>query len=422
MINLAIKNIKEKKLQVLLAVTSIAISTASLTIFLSLSQGIKQSSFQELEKKSPLTQITIRPNLEKAGIISFLTQSQIGKLNKSTVDEISKIKGIKEVYPETQFNHFASLEADLLGTSLLTDTMIFGLPYNFIKDDIDTRVTWDNSKEPYPAIIPRKILELYNLGVALPQGLPVISEQNLTGKELTIYPNYSTLFPSMNSQDQKISVKIIGFSDKINLIGITLPSDIVEQLNKKYADASTSSFIEIFAETSGADITRESAAEIEKLGLKTQYFQKNLQEVEEKLKYLSISLWMISLIIFATSAIAISGTFLAKISEMTKEIGLFRALGATKNQIKLLILYEAGIVGILGSVTGIIIGLVGTLMLDNIELSKLDASIFLPKTLFLITPETILITSSFGILLSILSAYIPAQKAANIDPIRALTK
>ncbi len=417
---LALQNIKEKKLRTFLASLSIAIGTASLILFLGLSSGIKHASFEELERKNPLTQIIVRPNIEDAGLISFISKSEEGDLTPKTLETISKLKGVKMVHPEIQFNNFASLEASLLGFSLVTDSMIFGVPMEFIEDEIKSPELWNTNEEPYPALIPRKLLDLYNMAVAYPQGLPTISEESLFGKELTLYPNYSTFFPGMNDKKNSIKLEVIGFSDKINLLGATLPFHIVEDLNKTYASTETNKYLELFVITQEAALTSQVAQEIEKLGFNTQYFQKNIQEVEAKFQYLSISLGIISLIIIITAAIAIISTFLATIAERTKEIGLFRALGATKSHIKKLILLEAGIIGLLGSLAGAIIGILSSVLVDQIGLKQLEKAAFTPATLFSITPHLILTTLIFGTLLSIISAYFPAQKASKINPIKAL--
>lgn len=419
-LTLALKNLKQKKFRSFLAILSIVIGTASIILFLGLSSGIENASFEELEKQNPLTQITVRPNLEKTSLLSFIGSSEKGALTEETIQMISKIDGVETIHPEIQFNNFASLEASLLGFSLITDTMIFGVPLGFIENDISSPELWEQTSEPYPALIPRKLLDLYNMAIAYPQGLPTISEESLLGKEMTLYPNYSTFFPEFSSKSNKLKIEVVGFSDKINLVGATLPYEVVESFNKKYTTTPTTKYLELFVETKDPSLTTEIAQQIEELGFNTQYFQKNAQEIEAKYKYLSISLGTISLIILLTATIAIISTFLATIAERTKEIGLFRALGAKKSYIKRLILTEAGIIGLIGSIIGIIVGILSSMIIDKIGLQQLEKTAFSADTLFMITPTLIIITIIFGTLLSLLAAYIPAQKAAKINPIKAL--
>ncbi|MFA6917844.1 MAG: FtsX-like permease family protein [Candidatus Gracilibacteria bacterium] len=430
LLKLATRNIIDKKFRSLLSIFAIVIATASLLTFLSLSNGIKTATFSELEKTSPLTQITVHPNMEKTGVISLLGQSEKGKLTKETADQLSKISGIKAIYPEIQFNNFASLEASVFGFEFVTDSMVFGVEKGFIKNVITSChsrengnlpcSTWQSEKEPYPAIIPKKLLDIYNFAIASPQGLPLLSENQLIGKELTLFPNYSTFFPSIGGQKDKISIEVVGFSDNVNLVGITVPYSLVEKLNQKYAPATNPTFIEIFVETVSADKIEEVAKQIEDLGYSTTYFQKNLKDVETKLNYLSITVGIISGIILLLAAIAIVGTFLSTIEEKKKELGLFRALGATKFHIKSLILIEAGTCGLIGSIIGTILGIIASSTLESVIVSKLATTTFQPENLLPITPELVIFTIVFGTILTILSAYLPAAKAANINPIETL--
>lgn len=422
LINFAIQTIRERKFRSLLASFSITIGTASLIVFLGLNSGIKNATFEEIEKTSPLTQITVRPNVEKSGVISFITKSEEGKIKPEDITAISQIPGVKNVYSEIQFNNFSSLEVSIFGENLITDTMIFGVPQNFIKDDLKNPDIWKKTTEPYPAIIPRKILDIYNLTIASPQNLPVLSEENLIGKNLTLYPNYSTFFPISDSKDEQVQLEVVGFSDKVNLIGATIPLNIVELLNEKYATNKANQILELYVESENASETAKIAQEIETLGFSTFYFQKNLQDIEAKFNYLRNSLGVISAIILLTSALAIISTFLATVAERTKEIGLFRALGATKAHIKKIIFFEACIIGIFGSITGTILGILASFLIDKIGLQELAQTSFRPETLFGIDYILILGTITFGTLLSIISAYIPARKAADISPIQALNR
>lgn len=418
---LALQNIKQKKFRTFLASFSITIGTTSLILFLGLSNGIQQATFQEIEKQSPLTQITVRPNIEGAGIVSFLTQSNEEKISEEDIQTISEIPNISVIHPEIQFNNFASVEAELLGFTLMSDAMIFGVPTGFIENDIPNLETWDKTEEPYPVLIPRRILDLYNLAIAAPRGIPTISENALLGRKLILYPSYSTFFPGSKTITDAIELEVVGFSDKINLLGVTLPTQIVETLNTSYADEGRI-ILELFVQVDNATQTKEVAEKIEALGFSTEYYQKNLQEVEAKFAYLTISLATISFIILLTAAIAIISTFLATVAERTKEIGLFRALGATKKQIKRLILLEAGIIGLFGSTIGILLGIGGSKIVDKVGLEQLAQTTLTPETLFRIDAQLILSTLFFGTILSILAAYLPAKKASNINPIEALSK
>ncbi len=418
LLKLALKNLIQKKGRSLLALTVIAIAAAVTLLFLSLKHGIENATFEELEKQNPLNQITVRPNLEKTGVISFLAQGSGVKLTEQDLQKIQQINGIHKIYPEIQYNHFASIEAGLFDFSLVTDAMIFGVPAEFLNLKEEE---WSALSQPYPAVIPTKILDLFNLAIAAPQGLPLLGEKDLIGKTITFYPTYSNFFPSSTKTDP-IQLKIIALSDKVNLIGATIPYQVVEELNKKYAGTSENTYLELFIEVENPAEIKNIAEEIENLGYTTEYFQKNLEDIQAKLVYLNISLGLITAIILLISGLAIISVFLATIAERIKEIGLLRALGATKNHIRNLILMEAGILGIFGSLIGLAIGELTIFTIQKVGLQNLSELSLSTEKIFLINLQVIAFAILFSTILTIISAMFPAIKASNIDPIRALSK
>jgi len=65
---------------------------------------------------------------------------------------------------------------------------------------------------------------------------------------------------------------------------------------------------------------------------------------------------ILTMLLFVLALLGISNTILMSILERTKEIGMMRALGMTDNQLILVYMFEAGFLGLLGSVLGIILG------------------------------------------------------------------
>lgn len=422
LIKFAIHTIGRKKFRTFLAVFSVMLGVGSLLVFAGINKGVRTATFEEFEKRSPMTQITVRPPVEKGGIVSFITRSDEHRIKPNNIEEISGIRWVEDVYPNIQFNNFASLEIRIFGRILMTDAMIFGVPKGFIEDDIADPNLWDISEEPYPAIIPRQILSIYNLTVAGPQNLPVLSENALIGRSITLYPNYSTFFPSVGGMDDKVELEVVGFSDRVNLIGATLPFEVVENLNIEYTGTPESPILELFVEVEDASRTVAVAERIEEMGFDTFYFQKDIEGVEARFDYLRNSLGAISAVIILMAAVAIMSTFLATISERTREIGLFRSLGATKKHVKRLILAEAGIVGVLGAVPGVLLGLLGGGAINRISFKEFEHTALEMEKLFLADLKMVLAVAVFGVVLSVLAAYFPAKKAASIPPIEALNR
>ncbi|MDH4129697.1 MAG: FtsX-like permease family protein, partial [Spirochaetota bacterium] len=116
---------------------------------------------------------------------------------------------------------------------------------------------------------------------------------------------------------------------------------------------------------------------------------------------------------FITVLIAILGiinALLASILERKREIGILRSIGATKSQISVMILTEAGLIGIIGAIIGVIGGILLSLVTVFV-INKQTVGWYLEYDL----PITILIYILIGsFILSTISGYYPSRKAANI--------
>lgn len=114
------------------------------------------------------------------------------------------------------------------------------------------------------------------------------------------------------------------------------------------------------------------------------------------------------------AGIGIANTLALSIVERTREIGLLRAVGMTRAQLKSTIRWEAVIIAMLGTVLGLVIGLVFGWAIVQ-ALKDQGISKFAPPG-----PQLIIIVL-IAALLAVLFAYFPARRAAKLDVLRAIS-
>ncbi len=122
-----------------------------------------------------------------------------------------------------------------------------------------------------------------------------------------------------------------------------------------------------------------------------------------------IGAMVISLIALLAAGIGIMNIMLVTVTERTKEIGIRKAVGASKINILIQFLIEAIILSLIGGFIGIIFGI----GLGNIVGSFLNAKTAIPY-------DWVAIGLSLCVLVGIIFGTYPAYKASNLDPIEAL--
>lgn len=113
--------------------------------------------------------------------------------------------------------------------------------------------------------------------------------------------------------------------------------------------------------------------------------------------------------------LGIMNTMYMSVSERTKEIGIMKALGATKKQILTIYLTESAALGLIGGSIGIVLGF----GISEIAFYTIRQTAGIPVQP---TRSPVIVIGSLGasIVLGVFSGFLPARKAANLEPVEAI--
>lgn len=126
---------------------------------------------------------------------------------------------------------------------------------------------------------------------------------------------------------------------------------------------------------------------------------------------MNLFLGLVSLISLVVGGIVVMNIMLISVGERVKEIGLRRAVGAKKNDIRNQFLIESSIVTLMGGVIGVVVGLILSVILPVVSKGKMPA---------MLSWEPFVLGFIFSVLVGILAGIHPAKKAAELDPVAAL--
>ncbi|MET9726731.1 ABC transporter permease [Streptomyces zaomyceticus] len=114
----------------------------------------------------------------------------------------------------------------------------------------------------------------------------------------------------------------------------------------------------------------------------------------------------------------ISNTFTMLVAQRTKELALMRAVGASRKQITRSVLAEAGLVGLLASAVGYVLG-IGLAVGLRSAMNAFDLKI--PAGDLVLEGTPVLIAFTVGVLITMLAAWLPGRRAAKIPPVAAMS-
>lgn len=175
--------------------------------------------------------------------------------------------------------------------------------------------------------------------------------------------------------------------------------------------------------TPGGDLPG-TVAQIEALGFRTHSGAKWFAAAKREVTLIAAGLNLFALIALFVAAVGITNTLVTSVVERTREIGVLRAVGATRGQIVGLFLTEGALIGTLGALLGLALarGLAAWAdgWVQGLIAGQMGDQKMLSTTIF-VFPTWLWGTSiGFAVAVTTLAALYPARRAAQIHPIEAL--
>ncbi len=140
-----------------------------------------------------------------------------------------------------------------------------------------------------------------------------------------------------------------------------------------------------------------------------------ISQVQTYVTLISRVLQGIAAISLLVSALMIIVTMYMSVAERTREIGILRALGESKRDVRNLFISESLIIGTFSAIVATIVALLGEWG-ANAALSRVANFSFVQ-----ISVSNIIVVFIIALVISLLAAYLPARHAARLNPIDALS-
>ncbi len=395
LINYSFKNIVHRKARSFLTIFSILVGITTIFIFVSFGQGLFDY-VNEFKSSSGADKLMIIPKgIGAPGLDNtfFLTEKDIESVKKTTgVIEATGVYMKPVEIKEDGVKKFVFLISyDPDKSSLLKE--VFTIE---IEEGRDLRIGDD-----------KKIVLGYNYKI-----------------EKKVFSDKLGLNDNLEVDGQKM--KVVGFFDEVGNpqddSNIYINNEYFEKIysnnSKKYNQiivrVNTDNIPQVIQRIE-SNLRKSRNLERGKEDFFVASFEELLEQFTNALDYIVYFVIFIALISVLVSAVNTANTTITSVLERVKEIGVMKAIGARNNEIFSIFVFEAGFLGLVAGIIGILIGFIITSTF-GIILNNLGWGFLSPHY----SIELFLGCIIFATLTGAISGVIPAWNASRIRPVKAL--
>jgi putative ABC transport system permease protein len=394
---IATKNLRTRQLRSWLTILGIVIGVFLIMSLLSLSQGLKNTVLKQLSAVGTDI-IMVMPGSIEDMMTTMMGGSQ---LTEAELDTVRKTEGVDALVPNIYKAELVKYEGEA------KSAIIFGIDIknslDIYKDDMGMKIAqgrWPSAgrkevvvgslvtTDIFPGL---KIGNTATIGgkkfeiVGILKSMGNRNDDSMFGMDLEIFRSITDL---REGAPQAIVKVADGYSAE--QVAEKIKTNLEEKAKKRQGDSEGASY---------SVLTSEAMSGI----------------VSGIMGILQVAVFAFGGIAVLVGGIGIMNTMYTSVRERTREIGILKAVGAKNQTIIIIFLMEAGIIGLVGGLLGMIPGL-GLAKLIEVYGQKhplfyIEASI---------TPGIILFGMLFSFGIGCLSGFFPARSASKLKPVDAL--
>ncbi len=412
-IYLAASSLRMRKLRSFLTIGGMAIGIGAIVFLVSLGFGLQALIVSRITNVAAITVLDVS-----------VGASTILKINDDSLKNFRALPNVVSV------SSSISQSGQVVRGESATDIALYGVQAQFLtiegvvtsfgttyqNDDAKEAIISNVAAELLGAKAPQDLLgQNVTMKIVLPDTGPVEQERtlvNTNSANANANGNANTNTSTSSLKTKDVEVKIVGIVQSDNSLAY-MPLKI-------FTDAGITNFNLARVKLDTRDNLAAARTAIEAQGYQVDSVADTVGQIDRIFFIFQIVMFIFGLIAMLIASLGAFNTLTVSLLERTREVGIMKSLGTTSRHIYILFLSEALLIGVLGGISGLIVGTAfGELV--NYVINRLAARLGGQAVdLFTIPFVFLLIIAGIIILVGLITGLYPARRAAKINALDAL--
>lgn len=404
------KNLMRAKLRTLLTIGAVFIGVFAISLTNGLGSGIRSYVNRQLGNLGAQDILIVQakqtfPNPVSQDVVEYNPNRQAGQFNVTFLgaDDITAIK-------------------NLGGTKNITPQFDFRIEY----------IARDQNSKKYQASASQYV-EGFRLEMATGRLLNATDRQSVTIPARYVTPlGFSTNQDAIGktivltykdrlglAQEREVSIAGVQEQSLVGNVDMTVPVMLAEEIYRAQTDGVSERYPALFAQLEDTSDLDSLKRKFSDAGYDASTLEDQVGTIGSVINTILIVLNVFGAIALLAATFGIVNTLFMAVKERTSEIGLMKALGATRGTIFAIFSAEAASIGFWGSSLGIIVSIVvGTIANRVATNTFLKNFVGFDLLAFPVLPFLGILGG--GIVLALIAGALPSLRASRLDPIQAL--
>lgn len=439
LLRMSASNLLRRKLRTVLTVLGVVIGTASIVVMISLGLGLQKSSMEQIEQYGGLTTINLynyswnSSGDEEDKRIDDAVIEQIAQIPH--VEIASPILGVSVLAKQGAYEGWLQIQGMSQEAMQAMDIEVEegtlppadGTLQLFYGNQVITNFYnaktneyyWETGELPDVDFLNDPVFIIFDTDAYYSSQYSDGSGQTVSPPKKYIIPTCGIMAGGIDEYQEncynvfadidalKAQLKKV-FKNKV------IPGQPQTKSGKPYKELY---YEEVYIRVDEMENVAAVQAELQNMGYEAYSNAEWMQQTQDQMKMIQMVLGGIGAVSLFVAAIGIANTMMMSIYERTKEIGIIKVLGCDLKNIRSMFLLEAGFIGFIGGVAGLIlsagISVVINMLAGNASDGYYSGISYIPIWL-------VLISLAFAVFVGMAAGFFPALRAMKLSPLAAI--